>query len=247
MTQEIVVQAENKSLLDIVARAAMDPNVDPQKMNALLDIQERIMNKQAEIEFNKALIRAQKNMPRVKKDGELKNKAGQTVAKYMRFEDIDDKIRVVYEAEGFSIVDSQKENENGTVTIFTTVIHEAGHSMTVQITVPKDKENGLKTALQAAVSTVSVGRRINICNIFRIVGTDEACGDGASNIPFITADQASEIMNLINETGTDTRKMLETMTKGAVSISEIIRTDYERIKNALLIKKSRMESQNDIS
>lgn len=52
MTQEIVVQAENKSLLDIVARAAMDPNVDPQKMNALLDIQERIMNKQAEIEFN---------------------------------------------------------------------------------------------------------------------------------------------------------------------------------------------------
>lgn len=241
MTQELAIQAENRSLLDIVAKAAMDPNVDPQKMNALLDIQERIMNKQAEIEFNKALIRAQKNMPRVKKDGELKNKAGQTVAKYMRFEDIDDKIRVVYEAEGFSIVDSQKENENGTVTIFTTVIHEAGHSMTVQITVPKDKENGLKTALQAAVSTVSVGRRVNVCNIFRIVGEDDSyTPQGDESGVYITQEQAGEIAALVVETETDAGLMLSKMTKGSKTIETILRSDYVRIKNALLTKKSRM-------
>ena len=147
MTQEIVVQAENKSFLDVVARAALDPNVDPQKMHALLDVQKRIMDENAKIEFNKSLIRAQKNMPRVKMNGELKTKNGAVVAKYMRFDDIDEKIRVVYQAEGFSLVDSQRENPNDTVTITTEVIHEAGHSMTVEVTLPKDKENSLKTSL----------------------------------------------------------------------------------------------------
>lgn len=243
MTQEIVVQAENKSFLDVVARAALDPNVDPQKMHALLDVQKRIMDENAKIEFNKSLIRAQKNMPRVKMNGELKTKNGAVVAKYMRFDDIDEKIRVVYQAEGFSLVDSQRENPNDTVTITTEVIHEAGHSMTVEVTLPKDKENSLKTSLQAAVSTMSVGRRVNVCNIFRIVGEDDSCApQGDESGVYITQDQAGEIAALVVETETDAGLMLSKMTKGSKTIETILRSDYARIKNALLTKRSRMEA-----
>jgi hypothetical protein len=62
---------ESGALLAIIARAASDPNTDVAKMKELLDMHERILNRQAEGAFNASLARLSAHMPRVKKNGTI--------------------------------------------------------------------------------------------------------------------------------------------------------------------------------
>lgn len=245
-TENLPVAAPTTAnFLAVISKAASDPNTDVAKMHGLLDVQERMMNKQAEIDFNQSLFRAQSNMPRVQKNGTIKNRDGKVVAKYMLFEDIDAAIREIYEAEGFCIMDSQKENANGTITIYSTLAHRGGHSKTIECTVPKDKENALKTSLQAAVGTVTTGKRINTCNFFRIVAEDDTEAEKfvASRTATLTDQQAAIIKDLIRETGTDTQRFLAMMVSGAKSVDEIGMSDFNRVHNALLAKRNKAKSE----
>lgn len=238
-----VVATPSMMLLEnqkLIGQMSLNKDVDPVKMKGLFDLQVDMMAKQAEIEFNKALFRAQRRMPRIEKNGKIRNKAGQVVATYMRYEDIDKAIREVYEAEGFSIMDSQKENQNGTITVFSTLIHEGGHSKTVECTVPKDKENALKSSLQAAVGTVTTGKRINTCNLFRIVAEDDTAAESMvseNNVP-ISDQQAATLKDLIRDTSTDVQRFLSTMVSGVSCVDEISIRDYNRVYNALLAKRN---------
>lgn len=230
------------NFLAVIAKAAADPNTDVAKMHGLLDVQERMMAKQAEIDFNQALFRAQKSMPRIKKNGEIKNKAGNVVARYMKFDDIDETIRAIYEAEGFCLVDSQTENQNGTVTVKTTLIHQEGHSMSVEVTLPKDKENALKSSLQAAGGTVSVGKRLNTCNLFRIVGEDED-KEEAISAEVINDEQAALLKDLIRETGADVKKFLAYAGNGVESVDMIPLREFDRCRITLEAKKRQVQVQ----
>lgn len=234
--------AENQRL---IAAMSINKDVDPAKMKGLFDLQVEMMAKQAEINFNKALFRAQKNMPRVGTNGAIKNKAGQVVAKYMLLQDIDKAIREIYEAEGFSVMDSQRENANGTVTIISTLVHEGGHSKTIECTLPRDKENSLKSALQAAVGTITTGKRVNICNFFRIIAEDDTNAEKmvAENNVTISDDQAAQIKDLIRETGTDTQRFLSMMVSDAKTVDEIGLKDFNRVYNALLAKRNKGGAQ----
>jgi len=61
MKNEIAKQ-EN-ALMAIVDNAMSNPNVDIDKMNSILDMQERIMNKNAEVSFNKSMVGAISAIP----------------------------------------------------------------------------------------------------------------------------------------------------------------------------------------
>jgi len=52
----------NSSLLEVIAKAARDPNVDIDKMERLLQMQERVQSRDAEVAFNQALNAAQSEM-----------------------------------------------------------------------------------------------------------------------------------------------------------------------------------------
>ena len=108
---EVAVHEGASAMMAIIARAASDPSIDVSKMTALLDMQERIMAKNAEIEFNEALARLSRVMPRINKDGQVEYAEDKTkpngpkvkAFKFATYENIDRVIRPLLQEEGMSL------------------------------------------------------------------------------------------------------------------------------------------------
>ena len=70
-TQEIARSQQDSpgdAVLTVIARAASDPTVDVEKMRSLLDLQERIMDRQAETAFNASMQAAQSELKQIVRD-----------------------------------------------------------------------------------------------------------------------------------------------------------------------------------
>lgn len=69
MAKEITVAAESEAgLLGMLERVAHDPEVSVDKLERLLAMQERVMAKRSEDEFNAAMVAAQSEMRPVSTD-----------------------------------------------------------------------------------------------------------------------------------------------------------------------------------
>lgn len=217
-------QAEQSNMLAIIERAATDVAVDVVKMQALLDVQERIMVKQAEIEFNEAMARLE--LPEIKKLGKTHN------SKYAKYEHIDREIRPLYTAEGFSMSFNSKLNDN-VETYYGTLSHVGGHSRTAEMALPPDT-SGSKNAIQAKGSTISYAKRYLLCMLLNIITVDED-DDGSSAFP-ITDEQFEQLQTLIDETGSDSKTFCEKIGL-AGSLKEIQGSRFYICKSALQSRK----------
>lgn len=212
MTQ-IAQAPQSGSILAVIERAASNPEIDVTKMQQLLDMQERIMAKQAEIEFNESMAELQPKLPAIHKSKKGHNSS------YAPYDEIDKVVRPLYTEAGFSIsFDSKKDG--GVCTYFATVSHRAGHSKTAQIELPADT-SGSKNAIQAMGSTVSYAKRYLICMLFNIVTTDEDT-DGRD---VVTHEQAVEIDQLINDVKADKKAFLKIL--GVEDVRDIPASSYQ--------------------
>lgn len=198
-----------KDMVAVIAQIAHAPNTDVDKMERLLEIQLKMMDRQNKIEFDQSLANIQSKMPRISQNGAIKNKAGNIVSKYMKYEDIDLQIRPLLAEEGFSILHDRDE-QNGKMIVKTTLKHRAGHEEKVQSVLPFDQPNQLKNAVQAAVSTFSYGKRVNVCSLLNIVAEGED-DDAQGTTKLIDEDQFNEIISLLDRTKTEQAKFLQIM------------------------------------
>lgn len=200
-------------MVAIIERAALNPDIDVIKMQQLLDMQERIITKQAEIEFNQSMAALQPLLPAIHKSKKGHN------SNYAPYDEIDKVVRPLYTAHGFSIsFDSKKDG--GVCTYYATVSHKAGHSKTAQIELPSDT-SGSKNAIQAMGSAISYAKRYLICMLFNIVTTDEDT-DGSD---VVTHEQAVEIDLLINEVKADKPAFLKIL--GVDDVRNIPAASYQ--------------------
>src|SRR5688572_15237580 len=106
MTQA-VTQRENESQLpselamyaQVIKDAARDPNVDVVKLEKLLDMQERIMTRNAELAFNEAMTKAQSEITRIAADA----MNPQTRSRYASYKALDKVLRPIYTSNGFAL------------------------------------------------------------------------------------------------------------------------------------------------
>lgn len=240
MTNEIATQQDTSAMINIIAKAASDPNVDVAKLEKLLDMQERIMNKQAEIDFNEALARISKQMPRIVKGGSVgykedksnKNSATIEAFKFARYEDIDKAVRPLLEAEGFSLSFDTVIKDGGGVIMTGTLAHKSGHKRSASLPLALDVSGG-KNNIQAMGSTTSYGRRYTLCMLLNIVTVGE--DDDATAAEFVTNEQAVEIDVLAREVKANMPVFLKLM--GAESVQEIPAKNYQKAIKALNDKK----------
>ena len=218
--------------LAVIKQAAMDPSVDVQKMHGLLDVQERMMNKQAEINFNNALGDIQSDLPRIKKSAKIIHK-GQLISTYATYEDIDAVIRPLLQANGFSLRFNSRES-NGKVVITGTLAHRDGHSITDEIPLSIDS-SGAKNNVQGVGSTIAYGKRYLVGMLLNLVfeGEDDD-GNAAGSIP-VSDEQAAELKGLLQETGADVKQFLAWI--GAPSVDQMSVNDYPKALSALQRKK----------
>jgi hypothetical protein len=209
------------NFLQVIADAARDPNVDIQKMSGLLDIQERLMNKQAEMSFNNALNVVQGEMPTIKKDGKLIH-GQKLISTYASYEQIDRAIRELLIANGFSLRYDIDQTE--TKLVITGILsHKDGHSISNTIPLPVDT-GGAKSNVQAVKSTLSYGKRCLIEMLLNLVFEGEDDDGKAAGYAPISTEQAAEIKKKLMETDADVTKFLELV--GAKSVDEIAVDKY---------------------
>lgn len=217
--QEITTPVESISnsaaMVRVIERAAADPNIDVEKLERMLAMQERILDRQASQAFSEAMKACQEEMPKV-----LRNKKNdQTKSKYADLEKVNETIVPIYTKHGFSIsFGTDNSPLEGHYRITAEVRHNEGHAKNYFADVPADKTglkgNDNKTATHAFGSTMSYGRRYLTMLIFNIATTDDTDGNGLGKDyvhGFVTDEQKQELVDLMRETGSDTKKFLAYM------------------------------------
>lgn len=222
---------EQSTMLSIIEKASTSKDVNVDNLKAMLDMQERIMNKNAEIAFNQAMTRLQPKLPAIKKDAKIKHN-GKLISTYAKYEDIDRIIRPLYIEEGFSVSFNSKKNADGSVTYYGTLAHVEGHSRTAEIDLPADT-SGAKNAVQAKGSTMTYAQRYLVGMLFNLVFTD-LDDDGRASNKMISDEQVAEINSLIKNTGTDSARFVKFM--AVDSVENILAKDYQKAINALNAK-----------
>lgn len=174
---QIAVGSENSALLSVIERVCSDPQADIAKLEKMLDLQERILNRNAEQAFAADFAAMQSELPRIAKNGMIEiKKDGRTLQStpFAKLEDINDGVRPVLQKYGFGVSFSVEQAQGITVTA--KLLHRLGHSEKTSITLPIDN-TGSKNAVQGSGSTISYGKRYAICALLNISTGDDADGN----------------------------------------------------------------------
>lgn len=191
------------SVLAIVAKASLDPAVNVEKMTALLDMQERIMGKQAEINFNMAMVALNNSgVLRVKRNGEVRllDKDGKDKGsyKFARWEDMDLVLRPLLNENHLWLSFDTSDREGGGARITATLKHADGHCQTSTMSLPLDTGPG-RNNLQSMGSTLSYGKRYSTENLLNIVREDDDDDAVSSGIRYVLHEDALELERLMKE------------------------------------------------
>lgn len=167
-------------IFQIIERAARDPNVDIDKMERLINMQERERARQAELEFDNAMATAQAEMQPVRVD----SYNPQTKSKYSSYAALDNAIRPIYARHGFSLsFDTSDGAAPDHVRILCKVAHRGGHRERPRIDMPADgkgaKGGDVMTRTHAMGSAVSYGKRYLLGMIFNLATTKDDDGNAA--------------------------------------------------------------------
>ncbi len=185
---DIAPVKQSDSVLAVISRAATDPNVDIGKMERLLDMQERVLTRNAEMAFYAAMSELQDAMPTIKKEGQIRVK-GELRSRYARFEDILGQTKPLLKQYGFSV--AFKSNfVDGQLEITGTLSHREGHHESTTMRLPFD-DTGSKNNVQAIGSSVSYGKRYVYCMLLNINITEDD-DDGTAADPENTVEKLLE-------------------------------------------------------
>lgn len=170
MSNEITAtQQHENAMISVIERVATDPNADIGKLEKMLDMQERVLNRNAAQSFAADMAAMQAEMPRV-----FKLASGHNTT-YARLEDINDALRPTLQKFGFCVTFRINQQGLESVTVTAVCSHKLGHSETASMTLPLDK-SGSKNAVQAIGSTVSYGKRYAMCALLNISTGDDTNG-----------------------------------------------------------------------
>jgi len=211
-------------ILTVIAKAAADPKTDVDKLERLLAMQERVLNREAEQAFNAALRGAQDEIQPV-----LRNKSNSsTNSKYEDLEAVSDAIDPILRSHGFSqsfgTADCPMPNH---YRVTCRLSHTGGHYRDYQADVPADtmgmKGTQNKTATHGFGSALSYGRRYLKLLIADVATTDDdgrAAGRGGP----INAEQVKVLNGLCDAVAADKVAFCKYLKIGA--LPELAAIDY---------------------
>ena len=152
-------------ILSMIERVATDPNADIEKLEKMLDMQERVLNRESEMEYNAAMSALQAEMPTIHKGGKAHNST------YARYEDINAAIKPLLARNGFS-VSFRSDFNNNMLEVKGIIAHKSGHREETTMCLPYDT-SGSKNGIQAIGSSVTYGKRYVLCMLFNIATSDD--------------------------------------------------------------------------
>lgn len=178
------------SILAIIAKAASDPNVDIDKMDRLLQMQERVQDRQAAADFADAMAKMQPELPVITANSEIKHN-GKLIAKYATWDHIYSAIKPILSDYGFALVFRNTSTDTKETT--TAVLMRGGHEETNSVTLDRDT-GGAKNSVQAVGSSRTYGQRYSACPLIGItIQGDDDDGHAAGAAHPISVAQYNEL------------------------------------------------------
>jgi hypothetical protein len=192
----------------IISDAAANPAVDVEKLERLLNMQERILSRQAEIAFNSAFAEMQAAMPEITERGEIKVN-GVVRSKYAKFEDVNEAVKPILKSHGFAVT-FKTRTEKDSVTVTGILMHREGHRETTDMMLEADT-SGSKNGVQSIGSSVSYAKRYVLNALLNITtrGEDDNGTRGAKE--YVTEKQVADLRALADEVKADIPAFLKYM------------------------------------
>jgi len=226
---------EQQSLIEVISRAASNPNVDVSKLEKLLEMHTKIVARDAEVAFNNAMNAAQAEISRVAADATNP----QTRSKYATYPKLDRVLRPIYIRHGFSLsFDTDPSAPPGFVHVKCYVSHKTGHTRPYSAMIPwtskGPKGQDVMTDTHAAGSAMAYGQRYILKYIFNVaVGAEDDDGNMGQMLEQINADQVKELEKLLKDSESNTSAYLSYLSKQAKrNISELSEIPMVMFKDA---------------
>jgi len=185
---EVAQVNESQSMVSVIQQVALNPDVPVDKLERMLDMQERIFDRQAKQDFAAAMVRVQSAIPAIRKG--CFNQ--QTSSSYADLDYINSIITPIYTAEGFALsFNTIGQRIENTVCVACEVSHIGGHSKEYTYDSPID-DKGIKgtvnkTETHGRASANTYAKRYLTNMIFNITLTDS---DNDGNADYFDGDVA---------------------------------------------------------
>ena len=231
-SQATELAAQQAQFLGMIERVAANPDADIDKLERLLDMQERVANAHKQQAFNAAMAQMQLDMPVIEKSGVIAVK-GQLRSKYARYEDIMKQVKPILSTHGFAVSFRTDNTQQGFISITGVLMHNQGWREETSMTLPYD-QSGSKNVVQAIGSSTSYGKRYVLCSLLNIATGDE---DDDAQSAFISTDELSELEKDIR-----TCETIESLRDLFAKAYRAVRAqaDKARIKNAYDLRKDEL-------
>ena len=193
-------QAAQQTAASMV-HAAIAANVDIDKLNKLLDFQERCDKRAQQAAYAKAMADCEREMPSVAKDRQNSH----TKSWYATLEAINQQIKPIYAKHGFSLSFCETPSDTpNSITVVATLRHRDGHSEQFHGVFPVDgggmKGGANKTDIQAKGSTLTYARRYLTLMIFNIaIEGEDTDGNKRKPVERITADEVTQLKDIMDQ------------------------------------------------
>lgn len=220
-------QAIDNSPMALVS-AAVNSGADVEKLEKLMDLQDRWEKKEAKKSFYKALSKFQSVCPDI-----IAKKQGHN-SKYAPIGDIVAQIKQPLSESGLTYRFEQTQNDKGAIKITCVVSHFDGHEERTSLSSEADK-SGNKQAIQAIASAVTYLRRYTLTGALGIATADEDMDGRLPAAETIDEDQQFELFKLLcdPETSQYTGKGLKICKAFKFSnINEIPAKNFDKILKA---------------
>lgn len=231
---ETAVQISDNSPAGMMM-AALSKGMDIEKLEKMLELQERWEANEAKKAYTEAMSLFKANPPRIEKDRKVSYKAGAGTTAYSHasLANVTEKINSGLGEHGLSAswetLQADKE-----IKVTCTITHKQGHSEKTSLTAAPDI-SGSKNAIQAIGSTISYLERYTILALTGLATADMDDDGKGADIKYITEAQAKTMTDIITKKNIDNKKFLEYMK--VEKIEEIIAKDFQKAMQALKIAK----------
>lgn len=174
---ELVKQENNlvDPFLSMIERVALDVNSDVSKLEKMIELHERVKDRQSKADFDKAMLGFQN------KKGVIEKGAQANRTKYAKLEHMQEIVDPVLQEFGLFVRWRTEPHHDGRTLVTCICTHIHGYSETASMLISPDK-SGSKNEIQADGSAITYGQRYTMKALLGLVIAEENDGRAKATI-----------------------------------------------------------------
>ena len=224
-----------------ILQAAIEKGITSENVAVVKEIRQMVRDERddhAKVAFHRAFFALRKEMPIVYADKQVKTDSGAMAFQYCSPQEIKDVLEPLMLRHGFCTMTAQRMDNEATVTVIVSLIHEAGHQHDSTFTLRVGQENRLVKGPQVVAGATTAAERHCLVKLFGLRTRINPDGDANNLGTHITPEQAADLERRVAATKSDRDLFLRLA--GAKTFAEIMSGRFSDL-DAALAKRERIQ------